>query len=395
MRPAPVSNGGGSFDKISNIVIGLVSIGVSFLLLIAFLDLQSDYEQYCTGFVGFLVEVFSEGQCSELENYMFFTGAGSLVCGLLGFVFLILGLVSSSNARGQVVMVPQYIQQPQQFVQQPQHFVQQPQQFVQQPQQFVQQPQQFVQQPQQFVQQPQQFVQQSQQHPQRHVKIDKTQSVYSNSEKPKSGLAILFLSIIIAITLIIALSVWNNSLSNDEDLDPEGDFDNDGIINSIDSDDDNDGFEDTNDWYDKGNGGIEISFSKFQVWDNGNYDSGGGLPDVYAYVGIGDSNCGNMQYFPYLDDINQDSSTLYDWKTFVYDFEEDATSVCIEVTVYDEDSWAPDEILDFIPGTGSYYQHSIDLSSGEGNQIISHDNRGENALSIELEYSLKRITINS
>ena len=119
------------------------------------------------------------------------------------------------------------------------------------------------------------------------------------------------------------------------------------------------------------------------------------MPDGYADVGIGDSNCGNMQYFSYLDDINQDSSTLYDWKTFVYDFEEDATSVCIEVTVYDEDSWAPDEILDFIPGTGSYYQHSIDLSSGEGNQIISHDNRGENALSIELEYSLKRITINS
>ena len=360
MRPAPVSNGGGSFDKISNIVIGLVSIGVSFLLLIAFLDLQSDYEQYCTGFVGFLVEVFSEGQCSELENYMFFTGAGSLVCGLLGFVFLILGLASSSNARGQVVMVPQYIQQPQQFVQQPPQFVQQPQQ-----------------------------------HPQRHLKIDKTQSVHSNSEKPKSGLAILFLSILITITLIIALSVWDNSLSNDEDLDPEGDFDNDGIINSIDSDDDNDGFEDTNDWFDKGNGGIEISFSKFQVWDNGNYDSGGGLPDVYAYVGIGNSNCGDMQYFPYLDDINPDSSTLYDWKTFVYDFEEDATSVCIEVTVYDEDSWAPDEILDFIPGTGNYYQHSIDLSSGEGNQIISHDNRGENALSIELEYSLKRITINS
>jgi len=395
MRPAPVSNGGGSFDKISNIVIGLVSIGVSFLLLIAFLDLQSDYEQYCTGFVGFLVEVFSEGQCSELENYMFFTGAGSLVCGLLGFVFLILGLASSSNARGQVVMVPQYIQQPQQFVQQPQQFVQQPQQFVQQPPQFVQQPQQFVQQPPQFVQQPQQFVQQPQQHPQRHLKIDKTQSVHSNSEKPKSGLAILFLSILITITLIIALSVWDNSLSNDEDLDPEGDFDNDGIINSIDSDDDNDGFEDTNDWFDKGNGGIEISFSKFQVWDNGNYDSGGGLPDVYAYVGIGNSNCGDMQYFPYLDDINPDSSTLYDWKTFVYDFEEDATSVCIEVTVYDEDSWAPDEILDFIPGTGNYYQHSIDLSSGEGNQIISHDNRGENALSIELEYSLKRITINS
>ena len=374
MRPAPVSNGGSSFDKISNIFIGLVSIGVSFLLLIAFLDLQSDYEQYCTGFVGFLVEVFSDGQCSELENYMFFTGAGTLVCGLLGFVFLIMGLASSSNASGRIIMVPQYIQQPQQLVQQPQQFVQQPQQFVQQPQQFVQQPQ---------------------QDPQRHVQNDNTKYVYSDSEKPKSGLAILLVSILISISLVISLSVWANSLSDDENLDPEDDFDNDGIINSIDSDDDNDGFEDANDWYDKGNGGIKISFSRFKVWDNGNYDSGGGLPDVYAYVGIGNSNCEEMQYFSYLDDINVDSSTLDDWKTFVHDFEEDATSVCIEVTVYDEDSWAPDEILDFIPGTGNYYQHSIDLSSGEGNQIIDHDNRGENALSIELEYSFKRIAINS
>jgi hypothetical protein len=378
MRPVPVSTGGGSFDKISNIVIGLVSIGVSFILLIAFLDLQSDYEQYCTGFVGFLVEVFSEGRCTELENYMYFTGAGTLVCGLLGFVFLILGLTSTSKGREQVIMVPQYIQQPQQFVQQPQQFVQQPQQFIQQPQQFIQQPQ---------------------QHPGRHVQIDNTQSVYSNLEKPKSGLVIILVSVIIGISLVITLSgvlyVWASSLSDDENLDPEGDFDNDGIINSIDSDDDNDGFEDANDWYDKGNGGIEISFSKFQVWDNGNYDSGGGLPDVYAYVGIGNSNCGSMQYFSYLDDINVDASTLYDWKTFVYDFDEDATSVCIEVTVYDEDSWAPDEILDFIPGTGNYYQHSIDLSSGEGNQIVSHDNRGENTLSIELEYSLKRIVINT
>lgn len=224
-------------------------------------------------------------------------------------------------------------------------------------------------------------------------------SNYQHSQKRKSGFSIAFISIIIGISLVVILSgvlyAWANSLSDDEHLDPEGDFDNDGIINSKDSDDDDDGFEDANDWYDKGNGGIEISFSKFQVWNNGNYDSGSGLPDVYAYVGIGNSNCGSMQYFSYLDDINVDASLLYDWKTFVYDFDEDATSVCIEVTIYDEDTWAPDEILDFIPGSGNYYQHSIDLSSGDGNQNVNNDNRGENALSIELEYSLKRIAINS
>tara|TARA_B100000767_G_C19717901_1_gene515803 strand:+ start:324 stop:1442 length:1119 start_codon:yes stop_codon:yes gene_type:complete len=229
--------------------------------------------------------------------------------------------------------------------------------------------------------------------------VHNLQPNYQYTQKPKSGYAIALICVLIGISLLAVFSgilyVWADSISDSENLDPDGDFDNDGIINSKDSDDDDDGFFDSEDWYDKGNGGIEISFNKFQVWSNGNYDSGGGLPDVYAYVGIGNANCGNMQYFSYLDDINVDASVLYDWKSFVYDFDEDATSVCVEVTIYDEDSWAPDEILDFIPGAANYYQHSIDLSSGEGNQEVDYDNRGENALSIELEYELKRIAINS
>ena len=226
--------------------------------------------------------------------------------------------------------------------------------------------------------------------------IPKQQTVNHIHQKPKSGFPIALLSVF-GVTLLLVFSgilySWIVSFSNDEYLDPDGDFDGDGIINSEDLDDDNDGFLDNDDWYDKGNGGIEISFTKFRVWGGGNYDSGGGLPDVYAYVGIGNANCGNMQYFSYLDDINVDASSLNNWKSFTYDFDEDATSVCIEVTIYDEDSWAPDEILDFIPGSANYYRHSFDLSSSEGDASIDHDNRGENSLSIELGYTFKRVSI--
>ena len=376
MRSAPILEAGGTFDKVSNIAIGLFSIGISFVLFMVFLDLQSDYEQYCTGLTGLFVEAFGDGQCTEMENYLFVTGAGTFVCGLLGFVFLIVGLVSTPKRKQQVIIVPQYIPTSQQYVQQPQQYVQQPQQYVQQPQQYAQQLEQDVQQPKQ---------------------VYATQTVNSHHQKPKSGLSIILLSVIIGVLLLPVLAgilyVWADSFSNAEYLDPDGDFDGDGIINSEDLDDDNDGFLDTDDWYDKGNGGIEINFTKFRAWESGNYDSGGGLPDVYAYVGIGNANCGNMQYFSYLDDINVDASSLNNWQSFTYDFDEDATSVCIEVTIYDEDSWAPDEILDFIPGSANYYRHSFDLSSSEGDESIDHDNRGENSLSIELGYTFKRVSI--
>ena len=122
---------GGAFDKISNLVIGVISIIVAFFLILEYLTSKSDFEQYCTGAVGILVEIFTEGQCSDLELYMYVTGAGSIFCGLCGFIFLILGLISTQKQQPQVILVPQYIQQPQQQ----QQLYQDVPQYVQQPQQ--------------------------------------------------------------------------------------------------------------------------------------------------------------------------------------------------------------------------------------------------------------------
>jgi len=163
------------------------------------------------------------------------------------------------------------------------------------------------------------------------------------------------------IVAIIVLLIVNRTLIMGNLSEEFSDWDGDGISDANDPDDDNDGFLDEDDWYDEGNGGLVITFTKFQIWSEGSYDSGGGNPDVYAYVGIGDGDCEGMQYFEYLDDINEDASVLYNWKEFVTDIDDDQNRACVSVTIYDEDSWAPDEILDFVPGTGNYYNHPFVL----------------------------------
>ena len=159
------------------------------------------------------------------------------------------------------------------------------------------------------------------------------------------------------------------------------------------SDLDGDGFANDQDWYDGGNGGLHFEFTIFDIWEDGYYDSGGGDPDVYAYVQIGDGGCNNMQAFEYLDSIHEDASSLRNWESFATDIPDDWESVCVSITIYDEDSWAPDEILDFVPGSGNYHQHTFNLKGGEGDINISEDNRGENELSIRLAYDISRVAV--
>ena len=209
--------------------------------------------------------------------------------------------------------------------------------------------------------------------------------------KNASGGYLAFIGSISLLALVVFLFV-NRTLFFDNLVDEFSDWDGDGISDANDPDDDNDGFLDENDWFDQGDGGLVITFTNFQIWSEGNYDSGGN-PDVYAYVGIGDGDCQGMQYFEYLDDINQDASVLYDWKEYVANIDEDQNTACVSVTIYDEDSWAPDEILDFVPGSANYYQHRLVLSSGEGDIYVYEDNRGENGLSILLEYEISRTAV--
>jgi hypothetical protein len=161
------------------------------------------------------------------------------------------------------------------------------------------------------------------------------------------------------------------------------------------SDDDNDGIHNDDDWYDEGNGGLAIEFTIFDIWDEGYYDDGGGNPDVYAYVGLGDGNCNNMVYYEYLDSIHEDVASMRNWDEWAMDIPDDQQSACVSVMIYDEDSWAPDEVLDYVPGSANHYTHTFNLAAGEGDASVSKDNRGENELSIRLAYKISRVTIAS
>ena len=190
-------------------------------------------------------------------------------------------------------------------------------------------------------------------------------------------------------------------------LDPSetSDFDSDGIGDNADTDDDNDGVSDSEDWFFQGNGAILLEFTEFQIWSGGSYDENDGTenseyPDVYAYVGIGD--CVNeMEYNDYWDDINTNAAYLYNWESLAWDINDGLESVCFSITIYDENPglFAYDDILDFVPGDNNGKSYQFDLVSGvswddgEGAFVEYFDNRGENSLSIMVEYQFSTFAV--
>jgi len=171
----------------------------------------------------------------------------------------------------------------------------------------------------------------------------------------------------------------------------QADYDGDGKGDLCDEDIDGDGVENALDWYDYGNGMVSFSFTNFSVWNQGNYDSGGGLPDVYPYIGVGSwdgTQCNDMTYNEnYLNYVEEDAYQLDNWITIYWDVPDDISTVCFSLTMYDEDAWAVDDILDFVPGGNNgmwdffnpYYNYT---------QYYQFDNRGENYLSISLEFEV-------
>ena len=171
----------------------------------------------------------------------------------------------------------------------------------------------------------------------------------------------------------------------------QADLDGDGKGDLCDDDIDGDGFVNDEDWYDYGNGMLSFSFTNFSVWSGGNYDSGGGLPDVYPYIGIGSwdgTQCNDMLYNEnYLNYVEEDAYQLENWITIYWDVPDDVSTVCFSLTMYDEDAWAVDDILDFVPGShngmNDFFYPCEDCTAG-----WEFDNRGENYLSISLEFEV-------
>ncbi|MDB4865352.1 hypothetical protein OAI00_03190 [Euryarchaeota archaeon] len=180
-----------------------------------------------------------------------------------------------------------------------------------------------------------------------------------------------------------------------EDSDGDGYGDN-GDVFPLDytewEDSDGDDIGNNADWDDNGNGYLQIYFSYFEIWQYGDYDQDNGLPDVYAYVGFGNwdgNECNDISYNTnYAEDVKSDADILSDWWILDYDVGDSWSSACVDVSIYDNDPWDYDDELDYVTGEPtSYLFVNIDLSV-ETLDIYSYDNRGENSLSIKLEFEI-------
>tara|TARA_B100001250_G_scaffold11149_1_gene9665 strand:+ start:917 stop:1372 length:456 start_codon:yes stop_codon:yes gene_type:complete len=111
-------------------VLSLVAAGICLLIaLIAWLEyssVKSDYDEYCTGFLGALVRIGDGGQsCEDAKKYLDFLTFAWVCFGGVGCGTGILGIVLvSSNGNQQKVI---FVQQQPQFIPQPQFVPQQQQ----------------------------------------------------------------------------------------------------------------------------------------------------------------------------------------------------------------------------------------------------------------------------
>lgn len=170
------------------------------------------------------------------------------------------------------------------------------------------------------------------------------------------------------------------------------DFDGDGCQDSSeDLDDDNDGYLDYQDWYDRGDGGIRLTLTKFTAWSGGYYDADDSNPDVYAYIGV-DWTCsdGDPDWYYYTYSTHDNSYDMSDWLVTNWNVAETATTICISIQIWDEDAF-DDDRLDYVEGASSYYYYSFDLDEGEGVLSKEYDNRGENDVSILLHFEFSRV----
>ena len=95
-------------------ILSLIAAGmcglIALICLAEYLSVKAEYDQYCTGITGVLVEIGGGGQtCDEAETYLGILTFILLCCGVTGIVLGILGIVllATSNKQQQVMIIPQ------------------------------------------------------------------------------------------------------------------------------------------------------------------------------------------------------------------------------------------------------------------------------------------------
>ena len=79
-------------------VTSALSFLVALVCFILFLDIQSDYNKYCTGIVGAFARLGDGGQsCEDAKFYLFILTLSWIIFGALGLILGILGIVQINN----------------------------------------------------------------------------------------------------------------------------------------------------------------------------------------------------------------------------------------------------------------------------------------------------------
>ena len=240
-----------------------------------------------------------------------------------------------------------------------------------------------------------------------------TMDYSSKRNKSRSGLKIVVGVIFVFALLIILpsiLYVWASELASDEYSDSDEDewfedtdydidgvdddwdncvydynpnqenFDGDSKGDACDSDIDGDGYLNSNDFHDYGNGIIIFKWSYARINDSDTYDSDSSGPDVYAKLFVDWDSDGETDSTYTSDTINniKEWSNLYEKELNPSD---DRSQIKVTVRLYDED-YSSDDELDYVAGSYTAYVYTIPLSESYYESETTDGRDGDNGLKV-------------
>ena len=214
----------------------------------------------------------------------------------------------------------------------------------------------------------------------------------ANNTRESSGLKVatgIIGGFVLTIILSGVLYVWASSLASDSDSDlsddawfDDNDNDNDGVEDdwdncvfdynpnqedfdsdsegdACDSDIDGDGYLNSNDFNDYGDGVLIFKWSYARIDDSETYDGDGSGPDVYAklYVDWNSDGTTDNTYTSSTTNNIKEWPDLYEKELNPADYHDE---VKVSVRLYDDD-YSDDDELDYVSGSNDYYTFTIPL----------------------------------
>ena len=162
------------------------------------------------------------------------------------------------------------------------------------------------------------------------------------------------------------------------------DTDNDGVGDNADdfpydasetTDTDNDGVGDNSDLNPNGNARIKFELTDLFADTSHSYDFGS-APDMYVYVSLDigcDGSTDDSDYtITHYDSYNP---SLSSGDILTFDIDDDASSVCYAIKLYDDDTTS-DDMLDYVYGSGKYSNFQDTGLSSSFTRTCSYDNTG-------------------